>query len=331
MAITVEHFDVVGAIEFKGLQKYAKQYLAFDGTADEYLLKNLYAVNRNEQLYEGINAYIQILIKMRYTALAGLIMKLPGIYHLCDYQFRRTAVSRTKQIDNTAVAHSNNAKITIKEQLENSLAQHTGTVRQRARRINKCLIVILFLQLNSTIHYGIVHRLGIDRNATATSRLLTGVSDSVLLFSHAFLGITPHGLYLHDHFEGFNHLFAFTYNDKHGREIFLPFVNEEGRIVAPNWGRIQSMWANVAVMADVKLVRFQKFTKKVTAFWGTNVGLNLYDVTLTLKMKEVQTPMEWEKNLRNKNTAGPWVDIGTVIWKNGAMRLDIPNIDIEQF
>ena len=331
MAITVGHFDIIGAIEFKGLGEHARQYRALDGISDECLLKNIYAINRKGQLFEGINTYIQILLKMRYTALAGLIMKLPGIYPLCSHHFRRTRASQTGQIDNTVRAHSDNIKIAIEERLENTFTQNTGTARQRARRITKCLVVILFLQLNSTIHYGIVHRLGINRNATAISRLLTGVSNGVLLFSHAFLGITPHGLYLHDHFEGFNHLFAFTYNDQQGREIFLPFVNEEGRIVAPNWGRIQSMWANVAVVADVKLLRFQKFTEKVTAFWGTKVGLELNDAKLTLKMKEVQTPMEWKKNLRNRNIAEPWVDIGTVIWKDGAMRLEIPNVDIEKF
>ncbi len=329
--ITVKHFDVIDAIEFKGSRKYARQYRVLDGISDNQLLENLYAINRKGQLFEGINTYIQILLKMGYPALVGLVMKLPGIHPLCARHFRRISVSQTREIDNTTRARSDNTKVLIEERLAKTFTQHTGTVRQRAHRITKCLVVILFLQLNSTIHYGIVHRLGIDRNATAISRLVTGVSDGVLLFSHAFLGITPHGLYLHDHFEGFNHLFAFSYYDKQEREIFLPFVNEEGRIVAPNWGRIQSMWANVAVMADVKLLRFQKFTEKVTAFWGAKVGLDLNDAKLTLKMKEVQTPMEWEKNLRNRNIAEPWVDIGTVIWKDGAMRLEIPNVDIEKF
>jgi len=331
MVITVRHFDVLGAIEFKEFQEHVRQYPALTRISGERLLNNPCAINRKGQQYEGINAYIQILLKMRYTAAIGLIMGLPKIHSLCDRHYRQIRDSRSEMINYVIDINSDNTKIVIEERLKNSFTQHTGTVRQRAHRIMKILVVLLFLQLNSTIHYGIVHRLGFDRHATATRRLLTDISNSILLFSHAFLGITPHGLYLHDHFEGFNHLFAFTYMDNQGQEKFLPFVNEEGRIVAPNWGRIQSMWANVAVMADVKRLRFRKFSEKVTAFWGTKVGIDLSNAVLTLKMKEIQTPVEWEKNLRYNNIVQPWVDIGTVIWKDGAMRLDIPEVDIEKF
>lgn len=327
--ITVEHFDIFNAIEFNSLQTYARQYRELDALSDDQLLKDLYAIDSRGRLYWGVDTYIQILLKMKYTFLLGLIMNIPGIHHVCNHYYRRIADGRSRLVcDATCPTSLNDKNVTV-DPLENIYRRYVSTVQQRAQRITKCLMVIFFLQLNSTIHYGIIYRLGIDRKATEISRFLTELSDSMLLFSHAFLGITPHGLYLHDHFEGFNHLFAFTYRDQLGQEKWLPFVNEEGRIIAPNWGRIQSMWANAAIMADLEQVRFYKFTEKVTAFWGTKVGLDLSDAEMTIKMKEVQTPMEWEHDLRNRNISEPWLDIGKVIWKDGSMQLEIPDIDIE--
>jgi len=52
------------------------------------------------------------------------------------------------------------------------------------------------------------------------------------MVSQTFFGITPHALYLHDHFAGYDHILAITYTDQNGNERWLPFVNEQGRLLA---------------------------------------------------------------------------------------------------
>jgi hypothetical protein len=134
---------------------------------------------------------------------------------------------------------------------------------------------------------------------------------------------------MHDHFAGYNHILAITYRDETGREHWLPFVNEEGRIVAPNWGRVQSMWANVAVTSHMHRERLSKFLKKVTAFWGTKLGLDLSHAEFVIKLKEVSVPMDWEEDLRRKNIAQPWRDIGKIVWERRNFRVELPHIDVE--
>ena len=92
---------------------------------------------------------------------------------------------------------------------------------------------------------------------------LATASNSILVLTHTFLGITPHALYLHDHFEGYDQILAITYLDGNVHEQWLPFVNQEGRLLAPNWGRVQSMWANVAVHGQYRNSPISKFIKKL--------------------------------------------------------------------
>jgi hypothetical protein len=46
-------------------------------------------------------------------------------------------------------------------------------------------------------------------------------------------------------------------------------------MLAPNWGRVHSMWANIAVTPNIDSVRLQKFIMKITAFYGYQLGLDL--------------------------------------------------------
>ena len=117
-----------------------------------------------------------------------------------------------------------------------------------ARKLAKIVIVFLLLQLNSTIHYGIVYRLHLDSKQNALTDTLNKASNALLEVSQTFWGIAPHALYLHDHFAGYDHILAITYLDRQGAEHWLPFVNQEGRLLAPNWGRVQSMWANICLL-----------------------------------------------------------------------------------
>ena len=112
----------------------------------------------------------------------------------------------------------------------------------------------------------------------------------------------------------------------------MPFVNEEGRIVSPNWGRVQCWWANIAVTPHIKRQRLNKALMQVTAFWGGKVGLDVTKTVFLLKMKEVRVPMDWEPNLRDYNLRQAWKDIGTVRFDDtGHVVVDTPGIDLEGF
>ena len=323
--LCIEHFDFLGAIEFKGLQTHARQYRGLDAIPGETLLTDLYALDRKGRLSAGLDTYIAILVKMGYTAPVGWVMRLPGLYGYAGRVYRKIADNRERQICDASCA-APVPEIEDERPFAKLYARHAASDRQAAQRIAKFLVLVLVLQLNCTIHYALLYRWAGTRPSDPALALLDQFSDTVINYSHAFLGISPHALYMHDHFAGYNHLLAITYRDKGGRETWLPFVNEEGRLLTPNWGRVQSMWANVAITSHMSRDRLEKFMRKLTAFYGPDMGVDLADAEFVIKMKEVRVPVEWEYDLRHRNMAAPWRDVGTVSWKFDGMRLEVPGL-----
>ncbi|MGR9051594.1 MAG: DCC1-like thiol-disulfide oxidoreductase family protein, partial [Gammaproteobacteria bacterium] len=254
--------------------------------------------------------------------------KLPGIYHLAGKQYRRIADNRERVRCSTECAPSSPLSITswyktIFEPGDELRLHHN------IKKITKVCVLIILLQLNSTIHYGLIYRFGIDTHQNPLLHTLSQASNSLIMLSQTFIGVTPHALYVHDHFTGYDHLIAITYReDRDGIDQWLPFVSPEGRILAPNWGRVHSMWANIAVTPNIDEIRLKKFIMKVTSFWGHKLGLDLEHTRFDIKLKKNEAPSQWMYDLRNKNLHTSWIDIGSAHWHDGQIYVDLP-IDID--
>ncbi|QPK62354.1 DUF393 domain-containing protein [Methylomonas sp. LL1] len=322
--LILNHFDILQAVDFKPAQIHARDYPALNGLDDKTLLVDLYALNAEQRLYAGIDTYAQIFIAMGYTALIGWIMKLPLIHSLASSCYRRIADNRARlTCDVSCIKQSNPVfPATLYDQI--FAVEQPKQQKRHAYKIAKILMVIILFQLNCSLHYGLLYRLKVDTRQSPITSAMADMSNALLMFSHTFLGITPHALYLHDHFEGYNHLLAITYLDSNGTEHWLPFINEQGRLLAPNWGRVHSMWANIAVTPNIDEVRLKKFIMKVTAFWGTKVNLDLENTRFIIKMKKINAPSIWEKDLRNNNLAGDWRAIGTAEWRDREIKINLP-------
>ncbi len=322
--LILNHFDIFKCIDFKNAQDYASHYPALAALSPATLLTDLYALDGQNRLYAGVDTYIQILKKMRWLAPVGLILGLPGIYSLATRQYRAIADARGRVQCNTDCL--------ITQPLPDNTWYQRYFVLMAAqkpkaftRKLSKILVAILMLQLNSTVHYGIIYRLDIDTSQHVLTDTLAKGSNALLELSQTVLGIAPHALYLHDHFAGYDRIVAITYTDAQGVEQWLPFVNQQGRLLAPNWGRVHSMWANIAVTPTINNVRLQKFIMKVTAFWGHQLGLNLNNTVFHIQLKKIDAPNDWVYDQLHRNFAAPWVTIGTVKWTNNVIGYDLPN------
>lgn len=323
--VLLNHFDIFRAIEFKGLQSHAADYPALQNIEQQQLLTDLYAADTKGTLFQGLDTYIRILIKMRYTAPLGFILGLPGIYRYAAGKYRRIADNRLRQSCDAACAVSVPATPQPPLLYDRIFETYAAAQpRQFALRFSKVLMLFLLLQLNSTVHYGILYRLHINAAANPVTAPFATLSNSILMLTTTFIGITPHALYMHDHFAGYNHILGLTYIDAAGAEHWLPFINEQGRMLAPNWGRVHSMWANISVTPNIDNQRLAKAIKKITAFWGVKVGMDLNDARFRIKLKKAQAPAEWQPNLRNDNLAQPWGDIGSAEWRKHLFTLQLP-------
>ncbi len=321
--LILNHFDVFNCIEFKGAQSHAASYPALVGIDQATLMIDLYALDKNGCLYAGVDAYAEILIKMRYPFLLGWLLKLPGVHSLACHYYRKIADSRLRvNCDEYCQYEISSVVPSLYDRY--FAVEDTKIAKRYSRRLSKILLLLFLLQLNSSIHYGLFYRLQFDTKSSAFTHALADASNSLIMLSQTFLGITPHALYLHDHFEGYNHLLALTYLDKDGREKWLPFVNEQGRLLAPNWGRVHSMWANIAVTPKIDNLRLRKFIMKVTAFWGIKSGLDLDDTIFRVKLKKIEAPFTWRKNLLNSNLSGAWQTVGSARWQGKKIDIVLP-------
>lgn len=318
--LIINHFDIFKRIDFKPAQVYAKNYAALQNLDENLLLKDLYAIDNKNKLYQGVSTYAQILISLGYTALFGYFLKLPIVHFFASRYYRKIADSRLRiSCDQACMPTINKiSENTIYDKIFNTQSDRQS--KSNIQKISKIFCVLIFLQINCSFHYGLLYRLHIDIHQTT----LSNMSNALLMFSNTFLGITPHALYLHDHFAGYNHLLAITYSDQDGHEHWLPFVNEQGRLLAPNWGRVHSMWANIAVTPDIDENRLKKFIMKVTAFWGIKQGLDIQNIQFNIVMKKISVPFQWEKDLRNKNLSGEWLTIGTARWQGKQIMISLP-------
>ncbi len=318
--LILNHFDLFSCIDFKSAQEHAAHYPALASINNETLLTDLYALDRANRIYSGVDTYARIFIKMRYLFPIGIILNLPGIHQFALKKYRSIADTRNRIPCSSACP--------IPQVLPDATLYHQlfeGVAAQKpqafSRKLSKILLALLVLQLNSTIHYGLIYRLNADNPQNPISQ----ASNAVLMISQTFLGITPHALYLHDHFAGYDHILAITYTDQNGTERWLPFVNEQGRLLAPNWGRVHSMWANIAVTPNIDNKRLHKLMMKVTAFWGQKTGLNLDNVVFNIKLKKISAPSYWVEDQLHKNFTSPWTTIGTAKWTDNRISFDLPD------
>lgn len=326
----IHHFDLRRAVEFRGLQTHAADYPPLAGIPVGTLLQDLYSLDRHGRLRSGVDTYSRILIAMGYPAPLGGLMALPGLRSLAGAVYRKIADGRQRVTCDARCAVSTPPEATASDRpFAAYYARHAATRSRQALRISKFLVLVLLLQGNSTLHYALLYRWADVIRKDPALTLLDQLSDAVINVSHTFLGITPHALYMHDHFAGYDHLLAVTWFDAAGQEHWLPFIDETGRILSPYWGRIQSMWANVAVTSKVDLYRLEKLMAKVTAFHAHELGLSLQSARFGLKLKEIRVPMQWEPDLRHRNMAAPWQAIGAMVWQQGNPRLEIDAVDLE--
>jgi hypothetical protein len=299
--VLLQHFDFFKALKFK----------------EDINNKSpsIYTLNKQHP-YSSHLSYATIFWHMRYTLPLSLLLITPVLGPLIIK--KQTHKKRLKP---------NDALISPPTVLYDVFhLQFLNNPSKFIYQFSKIICFLTLLQLNSTINYAFLYRLNLHENPTLTP--LTNASNIVCVLSHTFLGITPHALYLHDHFQGYNRILAIQYLGDDTNYHWLPFINEQGRILSPNWGRVHSMWANRAVTPHIKETNLNKALLKITAFWGTKVGLSLKNAQFKILSKPIRSPSQWEYDLRSKNLNGQWNTIGSVSWIDNHYQSNFPNLFI---
>lgn len=312
--LVLSHLDIRHALQCLPLGEHAMNAPELARVCEADLLKDLYSIDDQGRLKKGFETYRSILVALGYTAPLGLFLGLPGIAWAGRTLYRKIADQRLREPCDQACLPEKTENAAPSPLIEGFMRRFARDPAHLSRRLGRLLIGVLLLQLNCTLHYGLLYRWAGAKPEDPWLALLDQTSDQIINLTHAFLGISPHALYLHDHFDHYTKIVAITYQPPEGEELWLPFVNREGRLLAPNWGRIQSMWANVAVTSNLDGARLERFSRKVTAFYAQEMGIRLDHATFQLKVKSVEVPTDWAPQVRSRNLRGEWQPLGTLSW-----------------
>ncbi|MDT8406211.1 MAG: DCC1-like thiol-disulfide oxidoreductase family protein [Methylococcales bacterium] len=318
----IRHFDSRGGVCFLNAQDHADQQPRLSHFSESELLRDLYAVDAQGQVYAGLDTYIQILRTLGYTLPLALLLRMPGLYTLASLAYRRIADRRMRKPCGVEcpLSPAKTSSITGYDRLITARPDHLS---RSVNKVTRVFVLLLLFQINSTLHYGLLYRSDDTSSQHPVVQSVAQASNTIILFSQMFFGITPHALYMHDHFQGYDTLLALAYLDDQGHEQWLPFVDQTGRLLAPHWGRVHSMWANVAVTPKIDRLRLKKAVMKITAFWTQRLGRSLDKADFIILAKPNCAPSKWRKSLRAENLKGSWRRIGMAVWLDGEMRLEV--------
>ena len=136
-------------------------------------------------------------------------------------------------------------------------------------------------------------------------------------FSKNTFGITNHMVFLDYHYIGFNHIVGVSYIDKKGKEVWLPIVQKKGLAEPDLIGPIWAYLGFRAIGMHIKDHNLEVGLKKYIYFWAHNENIDLQDVEFKIYVKKVDdTEWKWQKDFLSKQLKHPWIEAGTIDWKD---------------
>jgi uncharacterized membrane protein YphA (DoxX/SURF4 family) len=140
-----------------------------------------------------------------------------------------------------------------------------------------------------------------------------------------FLGTVPHGVFIDSHFRGYDDVFAVTYVDSNGENVWLPILDEEGRVGSLNTGRRWAKWTFRVSGTHIDMSALKRGLRDYTAFWSQRNGVDLRDASFRVLSRRYDPLKGFEKGFHRRQAQKEWRHIGNVTWKRLQFKADISN------
>ncbi|WP_126972556.1 hypothetical protein [Gynurincola endophyticus] len=185
----------------------------------------------------------------------------------------------------------------------------------RIRTIQLFLLFVIFLQICSTLYspsmVNAYAKMNIETNKVLEKVLAK--SYAIQKLSKQFLGITYHGVFMDVHFDDYNHVIAVEYEDKNGKQ-WLPIINYDGSPGSYLNGSTWIKWTFRSNNPHVDTEVLSNSLKRFTSYWLYQNGKNTENAHFNIKVKVIDTIVDWEKDFLKNQREKEWVDGGSVMW-----------------
>lgn len=312
--IVISSFDIFNKIQFITIGEAIKKLPEIAKIPYETLIENIHSITPKGKIYKGVDTYLQVLIRMIYTAPIGFLLYFPGIYHIAQFFYKKIAVNRLRYPctdEECAIPQLHSFPNEGYKLFRNySLKKFKVTV------ITYAFLLVILMQLCVSYHSGIIvdirKKTGIDK--TFPGKLLSGVTGKIGYFSKIFFGITNHGLFMDAHMKGYNHIVAIQYVDEHNNKTWLPIINENGQpgryLLGSNWAK----WSFRVNGPSIDSSLLERGIRDFTAFWLHEQNKLNGDRKFIILVKKIDVPAHWEKDFLKKQMEKPWIEAGHCEW-----------------
>jgi len=321
--ITIEFFDLSGRVAFKGVQSNRKDEAIKDIELKE-LLHNIYSVTSKGKVQYGLDTYIKVFDAIWYFVPLGLLLRIPGIYHIAKLIYRFVANNREVERcteKNCGYKLPNPPQDTDKIKL----LQKFTVKKLRVRLITLGVLGLILLQMAISYTSGIFleRRMKAGTEGKLTENL-TWLSHKADKYGRPFLGMTHHPVFMDFHFEGYNHIIGLSYEGEDGQSEWLPIVRKDGSpstyLLGFNWVK----WTfRVNSPGNIMSGSFYKGVQDFTAFWMHKNNKSPLKSTFKIHLKIIDIPDGFVYGYLETQRQKPWMEIGTMKWENNRAKLEI--------
>lgn len=327
--IIISHLDWFNKIAFKTVQFDAAEESALNGIDENTLLNDIHSVNIKGNVFSGVDTYIQVLKRIFYLYPIGLLLQLPGIYHIAKKIYQFVAKNRTTERCTEENCGYNPPNIIKDEDFK--VLQNYSLFDLKKSVFIGLVVLMSFLQLTQIYNSWLIRNVktSIDFQDTSIDKLVTKAINFYSPELREFTGITKHPVFSQAiHFDGYNHIIAVVYQNKTTKEeVWLPIIDKNGQpdlyIYGANWVH-WTFRVNSPKNNDNKL---NKGLQNFTAFWAHKNNIDLNNATFLIKVKKIDQPNGWEKDFLKKQITKPWMDGGFITWENKVFSSQIKDIE----
>ena len=319
--VIIEHFDIFKKIKFLSIQHYSKTEKALKNISQDELLKNIYSIDKSGKIYNGVDTYIQVLYFLGYTIPIGILLSIPGFYHITRFVYKKIALARYTQrcteqscslVVNTLPVNSEDQKIFMNYTIADF----------KIDCIKWTLVIIFFFQFCISLNYGLLNKIA-NKAGLSQNFFLKKIGNMVKTPGKLFLGLGTHAVYMD--YAYYNYEIKVSYISNENKKIIVPIIKDNGLagiyMIGPNYVTFLFYCQNKNSISDgnvlVSVFDEHIFSKELNpwiTFWAKrnkikpNVGKSL------LELREFNIPDHWEENALRNAMAQPWKEIGEFTW-----------------
>lgn len=293
------YFDIdntlsVKAVAFlKGIDLFGRLKIIQTKDSGIFTYKSL----KNDMFESGTKAFEKALFQTLFGFLLGIVLRVPLI--------ARRLSSNVIKVNITGLNLGRPLK-------DNEASVFKGWSRDKKSVSFWIFSFIIIMIFQGIISYGapvpkrIVEKLGVDYSKTDLT--LRSLRKTVRSFSKKYLGVANHGVFIDNHFKGFNHIIKVSFHDL-DKSFHVPILDDRGLIDDLVRG---SIWRNVAFNVLTPKFTDERLERELKKYLVYYLSKREYskDAYFSIAYKRIDIPMNWEKDFLRKQIAIPWKEGG---------------------